>query len=330
MRCTRRLFSTVPGSPITQQPSSSPAAAIGLIQVVSGHVLDPTGKTISTEDSETIQQRHDVNRKQDRALQSSFKFTSRSGLRHRISRLKEACSTTEGRAVLNTYLQRGVLSNQSVTSGLASLKSYCELGNPLLQKYNFDPIEFVTGAREAFVQTQRAISSPDFHHYINKTTHSSSSNDLLRSVLHPRLYWACGKASEEMERRGTLTFVDKIEVTDTCIVKVKTDIIDEAPSLKVLVGDRPHTHAEAGVAAFTAKRYPAGSVIATIDVLVEATEEHVTPCEDGDSIRESRVTLTQWVSCAHVATFARFDDFSGGTHERARPQIDEICISRPI
>lgn len=66
---------------------------------------------------------------------------------------------------LESLFENGVIPKDSY---IPALILYTDLKNPVLTKYGFDVADFVIGAKEAYKQVVRAISSKDFSNYCNK------------------------------------------------------------------------------------------------------------------------------------------------------------------
>jgi len=139
------------------------------------------------------------------------------------------------------------------------------LQNPLLIKYNFDPSDFLLGAKEAYIQINKAIASKDFANFANGYLNESPSNTLLKESLSPKFYAACLKTSKAFNNAKTQVIMTDVKVLRIMMDAVETTIIDSdtIESLETDVPDQIQTPV-----------YPKDSVIATVDVFFEAEESY--------------------------------------------------------
>lgn len=102
---------------------------------------------------------------------------------------------------------------------------YADLQNPLLQKYKFDPLDFVKGAKHAYIKVIAAISSVNFSNYSNGFAAQSDDHALLCAVLHPTIYDACIEAAKSLHKAGIFTTMTGNEVSSVTITRVVTNVV---------------------------------------------------------------------------------------------------------
>ena len=71
-----------------------------------------------------------------------------------------------------------------LASGLLKFLTYADLQNPLLLKYNFDPVEFMEGAMEAFKMVHKAIGSVELTNFANGFVKQSDVQQMLQVLKH--------------------------------------------------------------------------------------------------------------------------------------------------
>jgi len=105
-----------------------------------------------------------------------------------------------------------------------ALLTFCQLQNPVLKKYKFDPAEFAEGATEAFKQLHLAMASTDFNSFISGASQESPAADLLKSSLSPYLYDACAKAARHLNKEDKTLIMTEVNVNQIALVDVETFI----------------------------------------------------------------------------------------------------------
>jgi hypothetical protein len=101
---------------------------------------------------------------------------------------------------------------------------YVCLQNPLLKRYDFDPAEFLEGAKFGFEAVYSAIASKDFFEFCNKTVENSESHELLSSTLSPTLYDACVRAQKLLHSQGAAVTLKELSIPRFHISAVFTSI----------------------------------------------------------------------------------------------------------
>lgn len=114
-----------------------------------------------------------------------------------------------------------------VTSGIMRLFTYADLQNPLLIKYDFDPVDFMEGAIHAFEVVHRAIGSTDMQNFANGYSSKSETHEMLKKTLGPQIYKATMEASKEMNSIVDMRTI-KFDLQKSHLVSITTDIIEES------------------------------------------------------------------------------------------------------
>eukprot|EP00607_Mallomonas_marina_P001352 CAMPEP_0182438648 /NCGR_PEP_ID=MMETSP1167-20130531/85914_1 /TAXON_ID=2988 /ORGANISM="Mallomonas Sp, Strain CCMP3275" /LENGTH=420 /DNA_ID=CAMNT_0024632097 /DNA_START=137 /DNA_END=1399 /DNA_ORIENTATION=- len=104
---------------------------------------------------------------------------------------------------------------------------YADLQNPLLLKYEFNPRDFMIGAKYSYIRVHSAISSVNFANYSNGFARESEDHTLLCEVLHPKIYTACLEAARSLHKQGISTRLIEREVTSIVMGGVITDVVTE-------------------------------------------------------------------------------------------------------
>lgn len=102
---------------------------------------------------------------------------------------------------------------------------YADLQNPLLQKYKFDALDFVVGAKYAYIKVISAISSVNFSNYSNGYAAKSEDHAVLCAVLHPSLYGACIEAARSLHKAGISTTMTGNDVSSVTMTRVATTVV---------------------------------------------------------------------------------------------------------
>ncbi len=110
---------------------------------------------------------------------------------------------------------------------ITGLKVFSDLKNPLLEKYEFDPVDFVKGATEAFSQLHKAMASREFSNYVTGFSKVSETNDLMKSSFSPRIYKACIEATQHIDSIGLSINMTHLDIKRVLLSSVNTHIIDE-------------------------------------------------------------------------------------------------------
>eukprot|EP01041_Mallomonas_annulata_P000455 gene455-824_t len=110
---------------------------------------------------------------------------------------------------------------------IKGLSLFADLHNPLLKKYEFDPVEFLEGAKQAYSKVHGAFTSVEFSNYINGFSNKSDENDLLFNCLHPSIYKACVTTARDLHKAGITTRVTGLEILEMSMMSIFTDVITE-------------------------------------------------------------------------------------------------------
>ena len=117
-----------------------------------------------------------------------------------------------------------------ISQGYFRLFAYADLKNPLLEKYKFDPVDFMEGARYAFETVHKAIGSVELVNFASGVVKGNEQNDMLKATLSPQIYKATIEACRAMHDKIYLRKID-FKVHESHIVSIVTDVI-QADELK--------------------------------------------------------------------------------------------------
>lgn len=263
----------------------------------------------------------------DKDLQLSFE-----GLYPRLVALQGLLNES-GRNYYELLVETEVTSR---TRPFSSLYLYADLQNPLLQKYDFDPMDFMDGAKEAFKQIHHAIASEEFFNYANDKIETSSQAELLKESVSPTIYDACLSALQSLGAQGSKTFMTDVKILEIAMTSVNTYVVDQA-RLKKLNYAKLNKYlkkeidkfsesvdkGEIGYGKFMEKTitlaadvpeseiledpgYPLGSVVATVEVHFKAEESYETKA-DGQVIPSKKTSYSSWMFEACISEQVEMD-----------------------
>jgi len=247
----------------------------------------------------------------NRFIRCSARFSSESGPSDKQLQLGygiiprvvslESLLRQEGRKHFHNLWSQGVVKAGDFFQLFNGLVVYTDLHNPLLKKYNFDPVEFMTGAKYAFIEVFRAISSKDLSDYSNGFSTESVSAQLLSEVLPSRVYDACVDATKEIHSKGMKIELKDISIVSASIHRVRTEVyMDPYKDMrKHFVKDGPDIVEVRKMQEdlFPKKPYDNGSVIATVEVLFDSMETYhnqIHTAEIDDETTVTRKNRSRW------------------------------------
>lgn len=79
-----------------------------------------------------------------------------------------------------------VASHQQLLNHISGHHVLDELKHPLLDKYHFDPLEFVEGCKFAISKVLQCLYSRDLQHFLEGSIHQGQSKAVLESVCSPK------------------------------------------------------------------------------------------------------------------------------------------------
>jgi hypothetical protein len=261
----KRNFNTSPTTSAASSPTSANKSNYNL----------SNSRSISLEKLKTLN--HHVTT--DRQLHDSFV-----GIIPRVFSLQTLIKK-QGRHMMSQLILDDVIATDSLLTGI---KLYTDLQNPLLQKYTFSPYTFLSGAKEAFLQIQKAII---MLHLMNNNRFcernenyqlSEYSTNLLKISLSPDLFRRIEELTNEPIESISDAFNDYILNTNS--IKLNSMIIEHVET-KIIEGKEERTgerdvsessseekeEEEKFLTKGTSSRiqYPIGSVLSIVDVNFE-------------------------------------------------------------
>lgn len=262
------------------------------------HYNDNSRRATLQSTSSTVQKRHfsssDSKNATDKELHDSY-----SGVWPRISVLMELLEES-GREKYDALMKGNVI---SAGKQLIGINLYADLQHPLLRKYQFDPIDFVKGAKEAFTQIRRAVTSME----IKDAIHTAHAEELLQFALNPPLFKLYMAAFREIEARDYKITLQDLVIKDTIIGAATTCIVDEE-----FYKEEEHTYnrlaevlrsfaTESKDLQFDSieRRYPLGSVVANVDVIYDTEEIYlkIDELKQEETIHRLNRTVVRFQSC---------------------------------
>ena len=112
-----------------------------------------------------------------------------------------------------------------IPQGYLRLFTYADLKNPLLEKYKFDPVDFMEGATYAFERVHKAIGSVELVNFASGVVKENAQNDMLKATLSPQIYKATIEASKAMHDKIYLRKID-FKLHESHMVSIVTDVIE--------------------------------------------------------------------------------------------------------
>ena len=113
-----------------------------------------------------------------------------------------------------------------IPDGYIRLFTYADLKNPLLEKYQFNPTDFMKGATYAFERVHKAIGSVELVNFASGVIKESDTNNMLKATLSPQIYIATIEASKAMHDKIYLRKID-FQLQESHLVSIVTDVIEE-------------------------------------------------------------------------------------------------------
>ena len=143
-------------------------------------------------------------------------------LGEKVSIAASLLTSSDQRKKLLQLAESGVLPAQA--SRLSALWVFICLQNPLLNKYDFDPEEFLKGAAYAIEKLHWSFGSKDFHEYSVDNTVVSENNDLVARTLHPKLYANCLEVNKKFHLEGLSSRLKKVKISKVGFRNIETAI----------------------------------------------------------------------------------------------------------
>eukprot|EP00601_Ochromonadales_sp_CCMP2298_P006244 CAMPEP_0173204922 /NCGR_PEP_ID=MMETSP1141-20130122/20425_1 /TAXON_ID=483371 /ORGANISM="non described non described, Strain CCMP2298" /LENGTH=303 /DNA_ID=CAMNT_0014130707 /DNA_START=188 /DNA_END=1099 /DNA_ORIENTATION=+ len=165
----------------------------------------------------------------DRDLNTAFNTASFSTI---LSRGPFA--TDESKRECLRLQQAGAIPLADTFSNLLRMGSmFHQLQHPLLKRYEFEPVAFLAGAREAFTKVNLACSSQEFMQHCNG--HSAPPpptaspprdypHDLLQDTIVPELYSALTEAARMIRIGQSVALVD-VDISDATLREITISIV---------------------------------------------------------------------------------------------------------
>lgn len=189
-----------------------------------------------------------------------------------------------------------------------SLLLYVDMRNPIFNKYELDFFEFVDGCKQAFKKTLMDISSKEFYNSCKGFIRSSVQDDFLRDILHPRLYISTVDAIKDAGHNEHFqSFLENVSIMKAIITNIKVHVVDEnelkfidklkesdlnyettyKPSVDPPVGtDDAELQSRFSKLVRATKEYisyPLGSVLVTVETLIDTEESYIYTSKGGGS-----------------------------------------------
>jgi hypothetical protein len=165
---------------------------------------------------------------------------------------------------------------------------FADLQNPLLQKYNFSPKEFCTGAKIAYSEVAKSMSllseASFFPDKAQNKPYLDDHRQFLKEVFSPKLYRKFEISLKEMElfRQMNVSFesqtLDRVEVENIRLLTINTKLYTKPLKKNIKEEDKAETTtstAATGTATADIELYTPGSVIASVLVKFDAIEESI-------------------------------------------------------
>eukprot|EP01038_Epipyxis_sp_PR26KG_P009379 gene9379-12637_t len=153
----------------------------------------------------------------------------------------------------NRLISLNVLStNPTYGSILNRFILFDDLQNPLLKKYNFDPVDFMEGANEAFKQIFTIFNSIELSNFSKGNIQESSKAELIKSVTVPKIH---DTVFEALKGAKFVTMLKDFKIVSNFIETISTDIITKENDKSI--------------------RYPQGSVVAYVTVNFIVVESYI-------------------------------------------------------
>jgi hypothetical protein len=188
---------------------------------------------------------------------------------------------------------------------------FADLQNPLLQKYNFSPKEFCTGAKIAYSEVAKSMSllseASFFPDKAQNKPYLDDHRQFLKEVFSPKLYRKFEISLKEMElfRQMNVSFesqtLDRVEVENIRLLTINTKLYtkplkknisdmniintketSQTPGVTAVAAIKEEDKAETttstaatGTATADIELYTPGSVIASVLVKFDAIEESI-------------------------------------------------------